>query len=118
MTKILSLPEVLERYGGEPIRHCPGRYVLRAMDKTDGPERFVESRRLSRHADTRARDTVVVAWLDGWGLISYAQAQGTWVHTANTAEGFGRKLRDLGIPDPRSTAGPAPPVTPLHTNRE
>ena len=34
--------------------------------------------------------------LEGWGLISYARSDGSWLHTANTPEGFRRKLTDLG----------------------
>ena len=50
------------------------------------------------HDTTTARDRVVVTWLGGWGLISYARRDGTWLHTANTPDGFRRKLADLGIP--------------------
>lgn len=45
-----------------------------------------------------ARDTVVVASLvGGGGLISYKRADGSYLHTLNTTEGFERKLIDLGI---------------------
>jgi len=44
-----------------------------------------------------AKDTVLVVQLDDGGLISYARADGSVVHTLNTVEGFGRKLAQLGI---------------------
>jgi hypothetical protein len=44
-----------------------------------------------------ARDVVVVAPLEDGGLISYKRANGAWVHTLNTAEGFERKLVQLHI---------------------
>jgi hypothetical protein len=44
-----------------------------------------------------ARDEVHVGRVPGGGLISYRQADGTFVHTLNTEEGLARKLADLGL---------------------
>jgi hypothetical protein len=44
-----------------------------------------------------ARDVVVVVPLASGGLISYKRADGTFVHTLNTPDGFARKLAQLGI---------------------
>jgi hypothetical protein len=44
---------------------------------------------------------VVVTPLIVGGLISYRRPDGTFLHTLNTAEGFARKLSDLGIELPR-----------------
>ena len=64
-----------------------------------GPRAVVGSHgTVTEHVTTTARDRVVVTWLGDWGLISYARADGTWLHTANAADGFRRKLADLGIP--------------------
>ena len=93
----LSLEEALERFGGDPIPRCPGRFVLRLVAPTEGPQTICPSARSTSHQVARARDTVVVTDCDGWGLISYARANGTWVHTANSGEGFERKLAELGI---------------------
>jgi hypothetical protein len=51
-----------------------------------------------------ARDAVLVAALDDGGLISYRRADGSFLHTLNTLEGFERKLSQLGInlPEPQS----------------
>ena len=44
-----------------------------------------------------ADDTVLVVPLEDGGLISYARGDGTFRHTLNTADGFSRKLTQLGI---------------------
>ena len=96
-----SLSLCLKRFGGEPISNCPGRYVLRRVSRTDGPQAIVSPWHvMTEHTVPKARDTVVVTWLDDWGLISYSRTDGTWLHTANTRDGFHRKLADLGIPEP------------------
>ena len=46
---------------------------------------------------TAARDPVIVTPFDDGGMISYCKAQGLFLHTLNTREGFERKLRQLGI---------------------
>ena len=86
---------------GRPIPDCPGRCILRAVKRTEGPLAIAGANATTtEHKVEKARDTVVVTWLDGWGLISYARSDGSWLHTANTPDGFRRKLADLGIPDP------------------
>ncbi len=93
-----TLSELVRRFDGQAIPHCPGRSVLRGIDATEGPETLVGSEgTVTEHTVPKARDRVVVTRLDGWGLISYARDDGTWLHTANTPEGFRRKLADLGI---------------------
>lgn len=93
-----TLDDLLRAYDGHPIRRCPGRYVLRGCPAAVGPERIAGvDARVSRHHPPGIRDAVVVTWLDRWGLISYHRADGTWLHTANTPDGFARKLADLGI---------------------
>ena len=98
------LDELLRRFDGQPIRHCPGRYVLRGVDEKSGPAAVVTGPAVTtEHVLPRARDKVVVTRLGRggtWGLISYARADGTWLHTANTPDGFARKLADLGIEIP------------------
>jgi hypothetical protein len=43
------------------------------------------------------RDEVVVARRGEGGVISYVRTDGTILHTLNTADGFSRKVRQLGI---------------------
>lgn len=44
-----------------------------------------------------AKDAVLVVRLIDGGLISYKRSDGSYLHTLNTAEGFARKLTELGI---------------------
>jgi hypothetical protein len=52
---------------------------------------------VTEHLVAAAKDPVIVAPLADGGLISYRKADGTYVHTLNSREGFERKLRQLGI---------------------
>jgi hypothetical protein len=52
---------------------------------------------VTSHDIPSARDRVLVARLRDGGVISYLRANGTCLHTLNTADGFERKLRQLGI---------------------
>ncbi len=89
----LTLTDLVDRFDGRPIPHCPGRYVLRGVDASQGPSSAVGSRgEVTYHVVPKAVDRVVVTQLADWGLISYARADGTWLHTANTPEAFRRKL--------------------------
>ena len=51
----------------------------------------------SEHVCGAAKDPVIVTPFEDGGLISYRKADGTFLHTLNTREGFERKLRQLGI---------------------
>ena len=81
-----------------PIRNCPGRFVICTSTNDLSPRELVgtdvEIRKFNVAA---AKDTVLVAALDRGGLISYLRADGTYLHTLNTGEGFERKLLSLGI---------------------
>ncbi len=70
-----TLSELVRRFDGQAIPHCPGRYVLRGIDATEGPETVVGSDgTVTEHTVVTARDRVVVTRLGEWGLISYARA--------------------------------------------
>lgn len=93
-----SFDELFRERGWKPIRNCPGRFVLRGASYTLSPSDVLgEDCTTSEHKVDGARDTVLVTKLTGGGLISYGRADGTFVHTLNTAEGFERKLLQLGI---------------------
>ena len=82
----------------KPIRNCPGRYILYGALASLSPQDLLGSEvKLNEYHVPGAKDTVIVADLGDGGLISYQRADGTYVHTLNTAEGFERKLRSLGI---------------------
>jgi len=72
-----SFNDILERFDGQPISGCPGRYVLRGANESAGPEVMCPGAAVTTHDVEVARDTVIVTWLEDWGLISYARPDGT-----------------------------------------
>jgi hypothetical protein len=93
-----SFDQLFIEQNWRPIRDCPGRYVLRGARYDLSPADVLgEEIRLSEHNVPAARDTVLVARLNGGGLISYRRADRSFLHTLNTPEGFERKLLQLGI---------------------
>ncbi len=88
----------MKAWDWKPMRNCPGRYVLRGASAEWPTENLLgrEVETSEFHTDV-ARDTVVVAALEGGGIISYKRADGSYLHTLNTPEGFRRKLLQLGI---------------------
>jgi hypothetical protein len=93
--------DLIQEWKWRPIRNCPGRYVL-----ADGPGTVSDlldpNARISEHRTPAAEDMVLVSALIQGGIIAYARADGTQVITINTAEGFQRKLQQLGIALPES----------------
>ena len=87
MGRILRCPSAVEVRTG----HDASRERV-ALIKNVRPEVAVQTFKVPS-----ARDTVLVARIEGGGLISYRRADGKHLHTLNTDEGFERKLVDLGI---------------------
>lgn len=52
---------------------------------------------VAEHVVATAKDPVVVVMFADGGLISYRKPDGTYLHTLNSREGFGRKLQQLGL---------------------
>jgi hypothetical protein len=104
----ITFDQLNTRWHWKPIPNCPGRFVLSASPSQLTPEDLlgpgVAVREL--HIDT-ARDTVIIAALADGGLISYRRADGRYVHTLNTPDGFARKLLALGIPIPSQPDAPS-----------
>jgi hypothetical protein len=98
MTKA-TFEQVFSAENWQPIRNCPGRYALRGGDRRVPVTAIAgHETQVSEYRSGAARDTVLVVVLDGGGgLISYRHADGSYVHTLNTQEGFARKLKQLGI---------------------
>jgi phage baseplate assembly protein gpV len=92
-----SFSALFDRWAWRPIPNCPGRYVLAAGPSATPPEDLVPGANGSEHTSGSARDPVIVTPFEDGGLISYRQADGRFLHTLNTREGFERKLRQLGI---------------------
>jgi hypothetical protein len=90
------------RGGWEPIAHCPGRFVARAPGVsalTPAALLGADAAAIARFEVAAARHPVLVAALDdgSGGLITYARGDGSYLHTLNSADGFRRKLAQLGI---------------------
>ena len=98
----MSFDSVLKAWDWRPIRNCPGRLILAGTPSLLSPGEIAGSDiETTEFRATSARDMVVVAEIEGGGLISYRRADGSWVHTLNTPEGFARKLAQLGRPESR-----------------
>ena len=79
------------------LRGCPGRRVWQGSSDLTPADLAGADVPVQIFRVVGAPDPVhVVALADG-GLICYARADGRFVHTLNTPEGFARKLDDLGI---------------------
>ena len=95
---MIGFDEIAANWELRPIRNCPGRFVIRTPTTEMSPRELLGAgAEIHTFIVAAARDTVLVAQLDGGGLISYRREDGTYLHTLNTAEGFARKLLDLGI---------------------
>jgi hypothetical protein len=80
-----------------PLRHCPGRSIWEGASDRRPSDLVGAVVAVRVFRVPTAADPVHVAALDAGGLISYEKADGRFVHTLNTPEGFARKLEQLGI---------------------
>ena len=88
---------LFSQHAWRPIRNCPGRYALAAGAVAVSPRELVSTAQSQEFRCAAARDPVIVTALPDGGLISYKRADGSFLHTLSTAEGFARKLAQLGI---------------------
>jgi hypothetical protein len=94
----MTFDELMKSWIWKPIRNCPGRFILTGagayltIGELLGNEIEVRSFRVEA-----AKDTVLVAKIDGGGIISYRRDDDSYLHTLNTPEGFERKLLQLKI---------------------
>ena len=94
----MTFNEVFTAWDWQPIRNCPGRYILPLEAGNLPPAEVLRSDvKTVEYNVTTARDRVVIARLDEGGLISYKRSDGRYLHTLNTADGFARKLLQLGV---------------------
>lgn len=94
----MSFDELIKFYDWRPIRNCPGRYMLGGARYDLRPQELLgDGVEVKEYHVAAARDTVLVVALDDGGIISYRRDDGSFLHTLNTPEGFGRKLSQLGI---------------------
>lgn len=109
----MTFDQLMRQWNFQPIHHCAGRYVLSSA-RCSGPPQDLAGNGAAAfefRVETAPDPVLVTPLPEGAGLISYRRADGTFLHTLNTASGFQRKLRQLGISFPKS-AGGAPSVTP------
>jgi hypothetical protein len=91
----MTYSELLGGKAWRAIRGCPGRHVRAEPDpELDG---WVSEHGRAVAASGTADPVRIAPLDDGGGLLSYAKADGRFVHTLNTPDGFARKLRALGV---------------------
>jgi hypothetical protein len=108
MVSASSFARLWASWQWRPIRNCPGRYCLVTSNARLPVSALVPEPRATIYRLRTARDPVLVVEFDGGGLISYLREDGTRLHTLNTAEGFQRKLRQLGVELAAGTTEPEP----------
>lgn len=95
---MVTFDQLMSMWTWDAIPNCPGRYKLSggasALLVQDLLGFEVE---LYIYSVPTARDTVIVATLSNFGIISYKRADGLFVHTLNNSSGLERKLLSLGI---------------------
>ena len=100
-----TFDELWDHWTWRPIRNCPGRFVIPRTDHLVSFEILLGySCSPQTYKSPMAKDPVSVIPLENGGLISYQQPDGRLIHTLNTPEGFARKLRQLQISLPTTTA--------------
>jgi hypothetical protein len=94
----MTFAALMSAWRWRPIANCPGRFVLMSGPTDMTPRDLVGAAAgFEEFRVATARDVVVVARFDDGGIISYRRANGAYLHTLNTGEGFERKLAQLGI---------------------
>jgi hypothetical protein len=95
----MTFEELRARWPWQPIRNCPGRYVLpRREDQLSFESLLGMPCSPQTFSSPGAKDRVFVWSLQDGGIISYQQPDGHFIHTLNTPGGFSRKLNQLRIP--------------------
>ena len=94
----MTFQDLWTRWPWRAIRDCPGRFVLGSRTPPLSFDTLIGSPCTpATLVSAKAKDPIFVWPLQDGGLISYEQPDGNLIHTLNTAEGFSRKLQQLGI---------------------
>ena len=94
----VTVEQLLERWEWEPIRNCPGRFVLRRPDPSLSFVTLLgQDHQIQKFCSPLAKDEILVVKLEDGGLVTYGRSDGSLLHTLNTEEGFHRKLGQLKI---------------------
>lgn len=94
----MNFEEVFRKFAWRAIRNCPGRFALSMELHSGSPEQLAPGYEAREYCVDGAREPVAVVSFSDGGLISYRKADGRYLHTLNTEDGFTRKLGELGIP--------------------
>jgi hypothetical protein len=104
----LMLERLRTKFDWEPIKDCPGRYIVRKSIDNVTPEAILQlvnvdnDRVKTRLYQRENQDDVFVAVFcdqTGGGIITFCKPTGSFVHTMNEPDGLVRKLRGLGFPE-------------------
>ncbi len=93
----MSFEYLINRWLWKPIRDCPGRFILKHESNLSLEDLVGTNSQAREFCVMTAKDLVVVIRFEDGGLISYKRADGSYLHTLNTIDGFTRKLAQLGI---------------------
>jgi hypothetical protein len=94
----MTFDEMFRKGEWVQILGCPGRFVLHGVSPAFSvSDLFGHEVPVQCFDSIAATDSVLVVKLDVGGTISYHRADGTFLHTLNTEDGFLRKLEQLGI---------------------
>ncbi len=92
-----SFEDLRGRFPWRPLRGCPGRYVLAGGASASSPGELFGALAFHEACSAEVPDRVIVAAVEGGGIISYAKSDGTFIHTLGDDAGFRRKLVALGL---------------------
>lgn len=92
-----TIDEMRAAWPWEDIPGCPGRLRLRVPMPDTSPVQLAGDDAVAvRMTSAVCKDAIeLVALAGGGGLLCYRRADGTYVHTLNTAAGLARKLVQL-----------------------
>ncbi len=95
---MISFDDILRNRDWKPMPHCPGRYILAGgLSSITFAELLGKDLPVREYRTEKAADPVLVCDLSEGGIISYRKENQYYIHTLCTAEGFQRKLEQLGI---------------------
>jgi hypothetical protein len=93
----VTFEKLLACFPWRPMRGCPGRYLLAGCPTASAPSDLFGDLQFGEARGAQTADRVLVAMVRGGGIISYARANGTFVHTLGDGAGLARKLAALGL---------------------
>ncbi len=95
----ITFEQIFDKWSWREIRHCPGRFIFAEGRSGLTAEEIVGIEiKVYKFKFEKTVDEIFIAELGtGGGLISYIKEDDRFLHTLNNADGFRRKLDQLGI---------------------